>query len=1053
VASSRFQIVFEAVTGPLERGFQKASKSADELTGDLQRVEGQSLDVREATIKVEQAQRRASRAVERYGKDSLQAAAAQVRLERAQERASAAISDGGRKADRAGRGLGGLSTAARTAGASLVAAAGAGGFGAMVQAASSVQESLSKNQTLFGRYAKDVEAFSRSAANSFGISQRAALEYTGVFGNLARATGISEQQSAKLSVQLTKLGADLASFNNTSIEDALGALQSGLVGESEPLRRFGVTLSANAVAAEAMRSGIVKVTKSSLEYRQAALAVEKAQVAQATAVRKYGADSIQAREATLGLEVANKNLTKAAAGGKVQLTDQQKALATINLTMRQTKQAQGDVARTADSLANQQRRATANFDNFQVALGTRLIPVMTRAITVGGSLLTSIRSFVQRFREGETRAVALGAAVAGLATAFGVYKTVGLLTGAIKGLSLAMATNPIVAVGAALVGLGVALTIAYKKSETFRNIVQAAFRGVLTVIRETIQFALGALDKLLGGFSSVLSAASKIPGVGGKFKKAAEGIDSAREKLRDLSEKVDGLGRKKITIRVGVDNAQVDALGRVLEGPKNDGIGRTPGRGSGSLRGANSALAPLAAVGARRGLSVSSGFRPGSITSSGNVSYHSTGEALDLAGSPAGMMSTFKTLKARFGSQLAELIYTPGGVGIRNGRPHTYTGKVAADHYDHVHVALDLGRPGPGIGLGGRTGDGPGRYDKAALMDLWSRAGGPAAQANLAASVALAESGGDPKADPKNTDGSIDRGLWQINSIHGALSTFNPLGNARAAVKISSRGKNWSPWVAWKKGAHRQYLDDPPTTLRSALAKLGRSGRTTSGGGGRSTSTMSGLRPSDPLQSGGRGDDGSAMTLIGGTNAAGGPIAINPDEAVEAGTARADANRDLESRTPTVNDRARAGADARLRPTTVAAALAQLTSGLDDDIAAQQARATIAEQELGAALARGDGDAVIQLAGELKAARDAIAELTGAVEAERQAREEADRRTQQLIDLTQQQVDNQNRAFAFMQNEQKALSSAVSAVVSGDIGGRLALGFQTPGFAGGGVRY
>jgi hypothetical protein len=73
-------------------------------------------------------------------------------------------------------------------------------------------------------------------------------------------------------------------------------------------------------------------------------------------------------------------------------------------------------------------------------------------------------------------------------------------------------------------------------------------------------------------------------------------------------------------------------------------------------------------------LSVSSGLRPGAVTVSGNQSYHSSGDAIDEAGSPAGMMAYFRYLKKNFGSRLRELIYTPGGVGIKDGRPYRYTG-------------------------------------------------------------------------------------------------------------------------------------------------------------------------------------------------------------------------------------------------------------------------------------------------------------------------------------------------------------------------------------------
>jgi hypothetical protein len=106
------------------------------------------------------------------------------------------------------------------------------------------------------------------------------------------------------------------------------------------------------------------------------------------------------------------------------------------------------------------------------------------------------------------------------------------------------------------------------------------------------------------------------------------------------------------------------------------------------------------------------------------------------------------------------------------------------------------------------------QYSYAQLKSLWTQQGGNPLYADLAAAVAMAESGGRSNATNTNTDGSIDRGLWQVNSVHGGLSTTDPIANAKAAVKISSNGKNWSPWVTFKTGAYKKYLS--PTTLANA---------------------------------------------------------------------------------------------------------------------------------------------------------------------------------------------------------------------------------------------
>lgn len=86
------------------------------------------------------------------------------------------------------------------------------------------------------------------------------------------------------------------------------------------------------------------------------------------------------------------------------------------------------------------------------------------------------------------------------------------------------------------------------------------------------------------------------------------------------------------------------------------------------------------------------------------------------------------------------------------------------------------------------------QYTFTQLQDLWVQAGGNPQNKVMAAAIAEAESGGNSQSTNDNGGGSIDRGLWQINSGHGSLSTYDPLGNARAAVQLSNGGGNWRPW-------------------------------------------------------------------------------------------------------------------------------------------------------------------------------------------------------------------------------------------------------------------
>jgi LysM repeat protein len=84
------------------------------------------------------------------------------------------------------------------------------------------------------------------------------------------------------------------------------------------------------------------------------------------------------------------------------------------------------------------------------------------------------------------------------------------------------------------------------------------------------------------------------------------------------------------------------------------------------------------------------------------------------------------------------------------------------------------------------------------LEALWVKAGGSPAVEVTAASIAMAESGGNQFAT-----GTVgERGYWQINPVNGSLSTYDAYGNARAAVIMSGNGTNWSPWTTYTSGAY-----------------------------------------------------------------------------------------------------------------------------------------------------------------------------------------------------------------------------------------------------------
>lgn len=215
-------------------------------------------------------------------------------------------------------------------GVALAAAAAAAGAMAVkigidaVKAASNLSETQSKVSVIFGESADAINKFASTAATKLGQSKQQALDAAATFATFGKSAGLAGDDLVKFSTDLTGLSADLASFYNTSPEEAITAIGAALRGESEPIRKYGVLLNDATLKQEAMSLGIYNGT---------------------------GA-----------------------------LSAQQKVLAAQQAILKQTSDAQGDFERTSGGLANQQRILTAQFENFKTTIGTALLPVVLEMV-------------------------------------------------------------------------------------------------------------------------------------------------------------------------------------------------------------------------------------------------------------------------------------------------------------------------------------------------------------------------------------------------------------------------------------------------------------------------------------------------------------------------------------------------------------------------------------------------------------------------------------------------------------------------------------------------
>jgi hypothetical protein len=208
-----------------------------------------------------------------------------------------------------------------------------------IGAASDMEETVAKIGVIFGESAKEIDKFAATAATNLGQSKQQALDAAANFAIFGKAAGLSGEALVDFSVDFVALASDLASFNNTTPEDAINAIGAALRGEAEPLRRYGVLLNDASLKVAALELGIYSGT---------------------------GA-----------------------------LTAQQKVLAAQKVILEQTNLAQGDFARTSDGLANSQRQIAASVEDAQAQLGEALLPVIQQlADFTKNVLVPALSSFI-----------------------------------------------------------------------------------------------------------------------------------------------------------------------------------------------------------------------------------------------------------------------------------------------------------------------------------------------------------------------------------------------------------------------------------------------------------------------------------------------------------------------------------------------------------------------------------------------------------------------------------------------------------------------------------
>jgi Lysozyme like domain len=153
-----------------------------------------------------------------------------------------------------------------------------------------------------------------------------------------------------------------------------------------------------------------------------------------------------------------------------------------------------------------------------------------------------------------------------------------------------------------------------------------------------------------------------------------------------------------------------------------------------------------------------------------------------------------------------------------NGKPGSMLGALIdpASMTDNIGGNTSTPTVSTTVGSGGEKHVGAGILNDKQLVSVASGAGFRGQNLIIAVAVVLAESGGDSNAvNTANANGSTDRGLWQINSIHTQFvvaKLFDPAYNASAAYTISG-GYNWKPWSTYNNGRYLAFMARASTAV------------------------------------------------------------------------------------------------------------------------------------------------------------------------------------------------------------------------------------------------
>ena len=210
-----------------------------------------------------------------------------------------------------------------------------------IEVGSNVTEVQNVVDTAFKDLSGQADQWASNAMTNFGLSELSAKKYMGVFGQMSNAMGITGQAALDMAEDVTGLTGDVASFYNSSTDEAYTKLKSIWTGETETLKDLGVVMTQTNLDQYALNNGFGKTT--------------------------------------------------------AKMTEQEKVMLRYQYVTSALSNATGDFVKTQDSWANQTRILTLRFQQLKASLGKGFIALFTPILRGFNNLLAGLQKVADGF--------------------------------------------------------------------------------------------------------------------------------------------------------------------------------------------------------------------------------------------------------------------------------------------------------------------------------------------------------------------------------------------------------------------------------------------------------------------------------------------------------------------------------------------------------------------------------------------------------------------------------------------------------------------------------